>query len=207
MQHMSRTFLTGRGWRIESLSQNGRIYPGDSAIFRAAFKFTSDYDIHSVRRVADNELFTIGDVIRFNIGDVQNAPIEKFELDRSKHGIIAWHLNCGVGLDSWLKVFPENKAPQPPDCSRHKKEVAGISDMKLLAGMVGDLHYKSLEDFIGYLCTKLYKDGLKDRMNNREKLGYVLTDASDALKKAAKHIAEAWVICQPYMKSDNNTAT
>lgn len=86
------------------------------------------------------------------------------------------------------------------DCSQHKKDVSGITDMSLLAEMVGDLHYEKLAEFIGRLGTKLYKDGLKDRMNHREKLGYALNDASDDMMKAALRISEAWKISKPFMK-------
>ncbi len=90
------------------------------------------------------------------------------------------------------------------DCANHKKDVHGVTDMKLLAEAVGDLHYQTLAEFIGRLGTKLYKDGLKVRMNNREKLGYALTDASDELMKAGLRISEAWKISKPFMNKDKN---
>jgi len=85
------------------------------------------------------------------------------------------------------------------DCSKHKKEVAGITDMKELAEMIGGLHYESLQNLLGYLSNNLYMDGLKDRGRKREKLGYALSDASDDLHKAAIHIQEAWQISKPFM--------
>lgn len=48
------------------------------------------------------------------------------------------------------------------DCSKHKKEVLGCSDMKQLAEMIGDLHYESLEIFLRELKRKLEADGRKD---------------------------------------------
>ena len=90
------------------------------------------------------------------------------------------------------------------DCSKHKKEVAGITDMKVLAEMIGDLHYETLEELLGRLGTKLYLDGLNDRSHGRQLLGYALTDASDAMYKSAKHIAEAWHISKPFMQQQKN---
>lgn len=34
------------------------------------------------------------------------------------------------------------------DCKNHKKEVAGISDMKVLAEAIGDLHYEALAEVV-----------------------------------------------------------
>jgi hypothetical protein len=85
------------------------------------------------------------------------------------------------------------------NCSNHRRDVHGETDMKHLAEEVGNLHYETLQNFLVYLCTKLYRDGLKDRMAGREKLGYALTDASDKVKEAAGHIKEAWQISKPFM--------
>ena len=87
------------------------------------------------------------------------------------------------------------------DCSNHKKEVAGITDMKVLAEMIGDLHYESLAELMGRLATKMYKDGLMDRVNGREYLGYKLDDASNYLSNAARSIQKAWEISKPFMNS------
>lgn len=81
----------------------------------------------------------------------------------------------------------------------HKKDIVGISDMKVLAQMIGDLHYETLEELLYRLATKLYLDGLKDRSNDRHKLGYALTDASDHMSKSASFIATAWKISKPFM--------
>lgn len=87
-----------------------------------------------------------------------------------------------------------------PDCSRHKKEVAGISDMKQLAEMVGDLHYESLTQFLGALAEKISMDGHKDEANYREKLAGQLSNVASCLAKASIHSRRAWEICKPFMK-------
>ena len=86
------------------------------------------------------------------------------------------------------------------DCSQHKKDLYGHTDMKEVAETIGDLNYASLEELLGRLAIKLYKDGLKDRVSGREKLGYCLNDASDKITEAAKFIKSAWHISKPFMK-------
>ncbi|HXS61096.1 MAG TPA: hypothetical protein VN703_09845 [Candidatus Sulfopaludibacter sp.] len=54
------------------------------------------------------------------------------------------------------------------DCSNHKKDVAGISDMKELATLIGDLHYETLGDFLHCLSNKLKIDSDKDLANGRK---------------------------------------
>ncbi len=88
------------------------------------------------------------------------------------------------------------------DCSKHKKEVAGITDMKLLAEMVGDLNYGSLQHFLGHLAIKLNNDGLKDRGDGRNQLGYALNAASDDIQRASIQILQAWRISKPFMKDE-----
>lgn len=85
------------------------------------------------------------------------------------------------------------------NCSQHKKSVAGIEDMKVLAEMIGDLHYESLVALLGRLSIKLYKDGLKDRGGERDQLGYALCDASNNVAAAAVDINKAWQISKPFM--------
>lgn len=87
-----------------------------------------------------------------------------------------------------------------PDCSRHKKEVAGIADMKQLAEMVGDLHYESLTEFLCALAEKISMDGHKDEANYREKLAEQLYNVAGYLAKASIHSGWAWEICKPFMK-------
>jgi hypothetical protein len=90
------------------------------------------------------------------------------------------------------------------DCSRHSKQVAGVSDMRLLAENIGDLHYETLQELFGRLSIKLYRDGFDDRLAGRQKLGAALNNASISLKTAASHIKEAWDISKPFMKQQNN---
>lgn len=90
------------------------------------------------------------------------------------------------------------------NCSNHRKDVHGETDMKHLAEEIGNLHYETLQNFLGYLGIKLYKDSIKDRIAGREKLGYSLLDASDNIQSAANNIKTAWQICKPFMETENH---
>lgn len=86
-----------------------------------------------------------------------------------------------------------------PDCSRHTKEVAGITDMKLLAEKIGDLHYKTLSTLLYHLSDKLYADGLKDFNAGRTNLSNKLFEAQMSIQRSHQHIEQAWKVSQPFM--------
>jgi hypothetical protein len=87
-----------------------------------------------------------------------------------------------------------------PDCSRHKKEVAGVTDMKLLADMIGDLHYESLEEMLSELVLKLIADSYNDWKGERKQLSNCLENAASYIGMARREISKAWKISEPYMK-------
>jgi hypothetical protein len=86
-------------------------------------------------------------------------------------------------------------------CSQHKKSVAGISDMKQLAEMIGDLHYESLAELLFRLNEKLLNDGGMDCMAGRTELGITLFTAADKVMEARIFISKAWGISKPFMES------
>lgn len=92
------------------------------------------------------------------------------------------------------------------DCSKHKKEVAGVSDMKKLAEMIGDLHYESLAHLLVELNIKLYLDSSKDFSENRIGLSNNLNAASNRIQEAAKYIYKAWQISKPFMQPQHPPA-
>lgn len=85
------------------------------------------------------------------------------------------------------------------NCSGHKKEVAGISDMKVLAEMIGDLHYDSLFGLLEALYMKLDSDAKKDKEAKRPILASYLINASSWICMASENIKEAYEISKPYM--------
>lgn len=85
------------------------------------------------------------------------------------------------------------------DCSEHKKDIAGISDMKELAEMIGDLHYETLYRFLGELADKLFEDYKNDERAGRIKLSKCLDKASVYLDNAAEMMFKAYKISKPFM--------
>lgn len=85
------------------------------------------------------------------------------------------------------------------DCSQHKKEVAGISDMKVLAEMIGNLHYESLAHLLYHLSDKLYEDGKKDFHAGRTQLARELFKAQLSVHEAHTEIEQAWKLSKPFM--------
>lgn len=104
-------------------------------------------------------------------------------------------------IDIFAGKYPHPSTPinSPDDCSKHKKDLFGETDMKKVAERIGDLHYETLTDLLSKLSVKLYKDGLKDRNSSKEILGCVLADASNDVAAAASHIGKAWTISKPFM--------
>lgn len=62
--------------------------------------------IHSVKRLSDGEVFTIGDLIDFeDFGNKGFQPIDKIEIDCfDKTRITAWNSAYGLGLEKWKKA-------------------------------------------------------------------------------------------------------
>jgi hypothetical protein len=85
------------------------------------------------------------------------------------------------------------------DCSNHKKDIAGITDMKQLAEMIGDLHYEMLAEFLAKLNQKLWEDGLRDKKDGRINLAIKLHKAANFLGDAYNQIYDAWQISKPFM--------
>jgi hypothetical protein len=85
------------------------------------------------------------------------------------------------------------------DCNRHKKDIAGITDMHILAEMVGDLHYQTLSEFLMSLAAKISADANKDKNGGRTKLAKELSESADNIYAAEQKILNAWYICKPYM--------
>lgn len=86
-----------------------------------------------------------------------------------------------------------------PDCSRHSKQVGGISDMKILAEAIGDLHYETLAELFNYLASKLASDAINDAKAERYALSGELNCASKHIDMVFHHIDAAWKISKPYM--------
>lgn len=89
------------------------------------------------------------------------------------------------------------------NCSNHRKDVHGETDMQHLAEEVGNLHYETLAAFLNHLQQKLQFDAEKDFKAGRIKLAAELRNAGLKIDGAWWHIYNAWEISSPFMKSEN----
>ncbi len=81
------------------------------------------------------------------------------------------------------------------NCSQHEKDILGISDMKVIARMIGDLHYETLHALLFELSNKIYNDATNDAEDGRQKLD----KTSYHLKEASMSMKEVWQISKPFM--------
>jgi len=81
--------------------------------------------IKSVKRLSDGEVFTVGDVIEFCVGDIRYANIEKFEIHYfNKNNISAYHKYAGRGFKAWKKKFisqPTTNKEEPSNTDTKEK--------------------------------------------------------------------------------------
>lgn len=89
--------------------------------------------------------------------------------------------------------------PSNPDCSGHKKDLFGKTDMKEVAEAIGDLNYETLQELFFQLSVKLYQDEMRDANNKRPELGASLDHTSDHIANAAHCMARAWKTSKKYM--------
>jgi hypothetical protein len=112
-------------------------------------------------------------------------------------------ITSSIMRGAWLKskqpTMKEERKFTLDDCSQHKKEVAGISDMRQLAIMVADLHYESLEQFLKALASKISLDALSDSKKGRNQLAIVLETAAQDILSGAYGIEAAYEISKPFM--------
>lgn len=92
------------------------------------------------------------------------------------------------------------------NCSDHNKDVAGIDDMKVLAELIGDLHYESLDSLLDNLAVKIHIDGRNDFDEGRPNLGIALQNSALYLQKARQYMRQAWEISKPFMEENKEVA-
>ena len=85
------------------------------------------------------------------------------------------------------------------NCSNHRKDVHGETDMKHLAEEIGNLHYETLSILLIYLNKKLVEDSKKDNAAGRKVISRALNKAANDIKSAQIHISRAWEISKPFM--------
>jgi uncharacterized protein YbcC (UPF0753/DUF2309 family) len=91
------------------------------------------------------------------------------------------------------------------NCSNHKKDIAGITDMKVLAEMIGDLHYESLAELMNHLASKFHEDYFRDFEAGKLEVAKGLLWIYHAMHKASYGAEIVWKISKPFMKENPNT--
>lgn len=86
------------------------------------------------------------------------------------------------------------------NCSNHRKDLFGQTDMKVVAEAIGDLHYETLAKLLKEIGNKIFYDSRKDRENGRTKLASQLWQSSLHIGTASGYISEASKISEPFMK-------
>jgi len=114
-----------KDWEIVEYNYAGNIFIRNGGYFHCNKMATSMTEgqlkelnclIHSVKRLSDGEVFTVGDVIKFHSG-VNDGEIERFEVDAfDNNSITAYRKYAGVGFNSWQKLPPQpEKKPMHPE--------------------------------------------------------------------------------------------
>jgi len=87
-------------------------------------------EIKTIRRISDNEVFSIGDEICFDgFGELQNAPIEKFRIDYfSPNEISAYHSAYGLGLNRLRKHIEKPPLGLMPEWIWKERRVKEIDE-------------------------------------------------------------------------------
>lgn len=90
---------------------------------------------------------------------------------------------------------------EKPDCSQHKKDLFGETDMKKVAEAIGDLHYETLKELMYHLSEKFWADSKNDKKGGRHRLSTVLGCASSSTKATAEYMEDLLEISKPFMQS------
>ena len=86
-------------------------------------------------------------------------------------------------------------------CSEHLSNVPGWNgSLKELASAIENMWYDKTAEFIFHLSRAFAARARRDRFSKKFKLGNQLLSSAQVLEKAANSVNEAWKICKPYMK-------
>ena len=86
------------------------------------------------------------------------------------------------------------------DCSQHKKELFGETDMEKIADAIGDLHYECIPLLLYHLSKKIHADAEIDYKGDRKKLASALQYLGMALFESSLRAQIVLKISKPFMK-------
>lgn len=88
---------------------------------------------------------------------------------------------------------------------RHTNHVQKyVGSLEQLADDVENMSYDAVTEFLEHLAGALYNRAQRDRSGNKRELAERLTRASFNIDSAAIETKEAWNICAPYMKDNDD---
>jgi hypothetical protein len=88
------------------------------------------------------------------------------------------------------------------NCSEHKRDLFGQTDMKVVAEAIGDLNYETLAELLYHLSDKLNSDSNTDYEGGRYKISQELNEASHKMHFVARRIELVWQISKPFMDTN-----
>lgn len=115
----------------------------------------------------------------------------------SRYGVSASTINAIRNGTNWKHLS------RTSDCAAHPRKIAGVGNMRQLAQLVGNLHYKSFAEFLDKLTDKLFLDAAKDRAAGRKRLANALEHTANHLFNAHVESEEMWKISKPFMEPQN----
>ena len=86
------------------------------------------------------------------------------------------------------------------DCSQHKKDLFGETDMKKVAIIIGDLHHKSLMELFYHLPNVFERLSEKDYYAGNNALGHNLNEIQLRLRQIQPFIKRLWEISKKFME-------
>lgn len=89
------------------------------------------------------------------------------------------------------------------DCSDHKKDIAGITDMKLIAEMIVNLHHESVAKLFEELPIAFNNASTVDYDQKNNALGYNQASIAHFLWKAEPHAKRLWEISKQFMNKQS----
>lgn len=100
----------GKEWEIVAINHKGEVYTEESMIFRTQFKTNLPFNIHSVRRLSDNEVFAVGQ-------KVFNREGEGVDWGERQSTIIGFSL-MDYGCGMFVKLYSDGETSPSGDFVR-----------------------------------------------------------------------------------------
>lgn len=89
-------------------------------------------------------------------------------------------------------------------CTKHPLGIPGWDGtLEELADAVENMRYDKAYDFTYYLARAFRKRALRDRIVGKKELANKLTDTANRLDEASCELFNAWAVCKPHMRVED----